>query len=244
MEHQYTEKNSTVYKDCVIFYPTLEWLSRQHVQYLLIAIVPFVFLTVIPSLFHIIYPTRIYGYLSRCISGRKRLAITAFAEALQVCFKDGLNGTRDYRALAGLATLVPIMFDGVRGIILTRIGFSRNLSDAMIFIAIRCIITYIQPCKSTIANVSLSFNTLLLGGLYCMRHLWLTDFSTPTETLEVAMILIPLMSHILVFVWAGSSYIMRRCGYHSNPRGCRVALVNAVNMCLHRRRRSGYQEMT
>ncbi|CAI8022130.1 hypothetical protein GBAR_LOCUS13016 [Geodia barretti] len=116
----------------------------------------------------------------------------------------------------------------------------------MIFIAICCIFTYIQPCKSTIANVSLSFNVLLLGGLYCMRHLWFTDFFTPTETLEVAMILIPLVSHILVFVWAGyklTSYIMRRCGYHSNPRGCRVALVNAVNMCLHRRRRGGYQEM-
>ena len=240
-------EDSTLYRQSLYHDPTLEWASYQYVQYLLIALVPFVFLTVIPSVFHIIYPTRIYGYLSRCISGRKRLAITAFAEALQVCFKDGLNGTRDYRALAGLFTLVPIIFDGVREIILTRIGFSLNLSDAMIFIAICCIVTYIQPCKSTIANVSLSFNVLLLGGLYSMSHLWLTEFSTPTETLEVAMILIPLMSHILVFVWAGyklTSYIMRRCGYHSNPRGCRVALVNAVNMCLHRRRGGGYQEMT
>ena len=95
-------QDSSNYKHSVFFDPSLEWFSHKHIQYLSIGLIPFVFLTLIPSVFHIIYPTRIYGYISRCISARKRLAITTFAEALQVCFKDGLNGTRDYRALAGL----------------------------------------------------------------------------------------------------------------------------------------------
>ena len=238
-------EDSTTYRHSVYHDPTLEWLSYQHVKYLLIALVPFVFLTVIPSVFHIIYPTRIYGYLSRYISGRKRLAITAFAEALQVCFKDGLNGTRDYRALAGLMQLYLIIFVVSRELILKRVGISTEADT--IYAVVTCyIITYIQPCKSAIANISLSLNLFLLGCIHVMRYWWKNDFSTPTETLKIATILIPLMSHILVFVWAGyklTSYIMRRCGYHSNPRGCRVALVNAVNMCLHRRRRC-YQEMT
>ena len=94
-------EDSSVYKQFVFLDPSVE---NTHIKYILIGLMPFIFLTLIPSLFHILYPTRIYGYLSRFISGRKRLAITAFAEALQVCFKDGLNGTRDYRALAGLIT--------------------------------------------------------------------------------------------------------------------------------------------
>ena len=52
----------------------------------------------LPSLLLCVYPTRMYRYLSRFVSSRKRLAITAFVEALHNCFKDG---TRDYRMLAG-----------------------------------------------------------------------------------------------------------------------------------------------
>ena len=239
-------QDSTLYQCSLRDDPTLEWLSYKHIEYILIALVPVIFLTVMPSVFHIIYPTRIYGYLSRCLSGRKRLAITAFAEALQVCFKDGLNGTRDYRSLAGLITLFPIIFGLSREYVLRRVGICSKLSNIINFIVTCCIITYIQPCKSSIANISASFNLLLLGGLHAMDYLWQVDQSIPTETLIVTSIFIPLLSHILVFVWAGytlTSYIMRRCGYHfDHPCGCIVALVNGVKKCLHRRH-SDYQEL-
>ena len=89
--------------------PTVEW--NTNIPYLLFAAVFFVFISLIPSLLLCIYPTRLYRYLSRFLSARKRLAITAFAEALHSCFKDGLNGTRDYRAFAGATFLsLPIFF--------------------------------------------------------------------------------------------------------------------------------------
>ena len=241
-----SRQDSTPYQHSLRYDPTLEWLSYRHIEYLLIGLVPTVFLTVIPSVFHIIYPTRIYGYLSRCISARKRLAITAFAEALQVCFKDGLNGTRDYRSLAGIITLIPIIFGLSRVYVLKSVGIHSKLSNIINFIVTCCIITYIQPCKSSIANISASFNLLLLGGLHAMDYWWQVDQSIQMETLIVTSIFIPLLSHILVFVWAGytlTSYIMRRCGYHfDHPCGCIVALVNAVKKCLHRRH-SDYQEL-
>ena len=161
-------QNSSAYKHFVFFDPSLEWLSQKHIQYLSIGLIPFVFLTLIPSVFHIIYPTRIYGYLSRCISVRKRLASTAFAEDLQVCFKDGLNGTRDYRLLTGLITLFPIIYGLSRKLIVTTVGFSRGVSDSINYVVTCCIITYIQPCKSAI---SLCFNLLLLGVLYMFKGL-------------------------------------------------------------------------
>ena len=242
-------QDSSRYRHSLLYDPTLQWLSSQHIQYLVIALVPSIFIVVIPSVFHILYPTRIYRYLSRCISARKRLAVTAFAEALQVCFKDGLNGTRDYRALAGLISLFPIVFGVIRQFILKRFGIGSNTGNVINFVTTCCIITYIQPCKSAIANISLSLNLLLLTGLHAVEHYWYHEWSIPTETLELAIILLLLVSHILVFVWAGyrlTSYIMRRCcGHHSvNPRDCRVALVNGVNMCLLRRGHRGYQEMT
>ena len=175
----------STYKHSVFFDPSLEWLSHKHIEYLSIGLIPFVFLTLFPSVFHIIYPTRIYGYISRCISARKRLAITTFAEALQVCFKDGLNGTRDYRALAGLITLFQIIYSLSRELILTRIGFSPAVSDSINYVVTCCIITYIQPCKSAIANVSLSFNLLLLGVLDMLRDWWFNYWALPTETQNI-----------------------------------------------------------
>ena len=240
-------QDSTPYQRSLFHYPMVEWLGYQHIHYILIALIPFIFLTVIPSVFHIIYPTRIYGYLSRYISGRKQLAITAFAEALQVCFKDGLNGTRDYRSLGGLITLFPLIHIAVKELILMKVGFTSNVAESINLFNTCCIITYIQPCKSSIANISGSVNLLLLGGIYTTGYWWFHDWSIPTETQILTVIIIPLLSHILVFVWAGytvTSYIMRCCRYHFNPGDYREALVNAVNKCLHRSRHGGYKEMT
>ena len=86
--------------------PSVVYLSHEHILYFMIAMIPCILLVFIPALLLCVYPTRIYRRLSQLISTRKQLAITAFAEALHNCFKDGLNGTRDYRALAGLVILV------------------------------------------------------------------------------------------------------------------------------------------
>ena len=245
LTHIYRQ-NSTSYQHSLRYDPTLEWLSYKHIEYILIALVPFTFLTLIPSVFHIIYPTRIYGYLSRCLSARKRLAITTFAEALQVCFKDGLNGTKDYRSLVGLVTIIPIIHEIFNKIMLRMVGIRSKLSNIITIVITCCIITYIQPCKSSIANISASINLLLFGGLHAIGYWWQQNQSIPTETLILALIIIPLLSHILVFMWAGYtliSYIMRRCGYHfDHPCGCIVVLVNGVKKCLHRRH-SDYQEL-
>ena len=235
-------KDSSAYKNVVYFDPSLEWFSHKHIQYLSVGLIPLVFLTLIPSVFHIIYPTRMYEYLSRCISGRKRLAITAFAEALQVCFKDGLNGTRDYRSLAGIITLIPLVFALSFRILAGVVGFTPNIANTITFIITCCIITYIQPCKSSIANISLSLNCLLLGGHCAMNHWWFYSMSVPTNTQMLIFIFIPSVFHLLVCVWAGYALICcikNHHGFHFTSRDCTVALTNIL---LGRKRRD-YQEL-
>ena len=238
--------NSTrSYNKLVLFSdPTVEWLSHKCIIYILIAAVPFFSISVIPSLLLCIYPTRVYRYLSRFLSARKRLAITAFAEALHSCFKDGLNGTRDYRALAGVAVYFILVYIAK----INRHIIYLNVTIVM-WMTFVCVVSYIKPCKAAIANVSIVFHMALFGLFLCATDLWWHRLSIRTYTLELIFIAILLTPHILVALWAGytlTKYTLTRCGYQFHgPGGCKMALsdmANGVRLCLYRRH-SGYQEL-
>ena len=227
--------------------PTVEWNTS--IPYVLIAAVIFIFISLIPSLLLCIYPTRLYRYLSRFLSARKRLAITAFAEALHSCFKDGLNGTRDYRAMAGGTLFIALLLSAIS--IFPWKFFISNTSrivEIVLWMILVCIVSYVKPCKSAVANISLSFHMTMFGILMCLAYLWEFDLSVATYTLELIFIFTFLLPHILVAVWAGytlTKHTLTRFGYQFHGPGCKVALsdmANGVRLCLCRRHR-GYQEL-
>ena len=244
-----TIRNSTGHFQKRVLYtdPTVEW--NTNIPYVLSVAVIFIFISLIPSLLLCIYPTRVYRYLSRFLSARKRLAITAFAEALHSCFKDGLNGTRDYRAMAGGTFFIALLLSAIS--ILPRKFLSDGKShivEIILWMILVCIVSYVKPCKSAVANVSLSFHMTIFGIIMCLTYLWEFDLSVETDTLELMFIVTFLLPHILVAVWAGytlTKHTLTRFGYQFHGPGCKVALsdmANGVRLCLCRRHR-GYQEM-
>ena len=213
------------------FDPTIIWFSQEHIPYILAAVVPFVFLVLIPSLLLCVYPTKIYRYLSWFVSARKRLAITAFAEALHSCFKDGLNGTRDYRALAGVLILLGAVLNAIAISISNYVfkGYSIEFILGLELVSLSLIFSYVRPCKSTIANLSLSYHAMMIGILSITLHLWQHDLSTGTETLMETFIIIPVISHVLVLMWAMYTLINRIMSHFGYPSDCRVALTDLAN---------------
>ena len=240
--------NSTgaLQKNIISIDPTVEWFDHKHIMCILIAIVPFLLVSLFPSLLLLIYPTRLYQHLSRFLSARKRLAITAFAEAIHSCLKDGLNETTDYRALAAINLLFLIPFRQIIPIISSLVGYSQNILFLIILVLILCVVSYTKPCKQTIANISIIYHVFLYLILALVYYFWWNDSSVETQTLEVTIIAISLASHLLVALWA--SYILTRlavrklklqfggCGYKS------LALSKKVRLCFRRRHRS-YQEL-
>ena len=207
---------------------------------------PFILLVLIPSLLLCVYPTRIYECLSRVVSARKRLAITAFAEAINNCFKDGLNGTRDHRSLAGFITCVAIVGGTVTLIMTETTHIQRSTAFLLTSIFFTLIIFYVRPCKLTIANLSLGYHFLVIGVLCFAVQWWKYYPSIQTGTLEKILLIIPATSHILVFMWAGYTVtrrIMSHFGYQLNPHDCKVALTDLVNIVKQQfnRRYSCYQ---
>ena len=184
--------------------------------------------------------------LSRIVSARKRLAITAFVEALNNCFKDGLNGTRDNRSLAGFITGLAIAVGTVAKIMIETTPIQPSTAYLLASIFLSLIIFYVRPCKLTIANLSLGYHSMVIGILCFAVQWWKYYPSIQTGTLEMIFIIIPATSHILVFMWAGYTVtrrIMSHFGYQLNPHDCKAALTDLVNAVKRQfnRRRISYQ---
>ena len=238
-----TSIDGKVYSKRLYSDPTVSYSSQQYLLYLLLPVVISIFL--VSSLLLCVYPTRVYTKLSQCVSARVRLAITTFAEGLHCCFKDGLNGTRDYRASAGLVILLYPAVSLVASAVHIVTGYEWSIVSSCAFFVASLLLPQIRPCKSAIANFSLAYHFTVLGILALAIYIWDTEMSTRTESLELTFIILPTISHILVFIWVGytvSHYVMLQCGY--SPRHDRVLtrLRMIASQCFHRKR-GGYQAL-
>ena len=81
---------------------SLDYFSIQHLPYGILGITVLVVFNVLPMVFLCVYPTKAFQKLLGR-SGLKRTAgvLHTFADTFQGCYKNGTDGTRDYRYFAG-----------------------------------------------------------------------------------------------------------------------------------------------
>ncbi len=97
-------KSKVLYHD-----PLVVPFSNEHLPYAILSILASIIFVIVPCLLLVLYPTRLFQKcLNRC--GIRWHAIHAFADAFNGCYKDGTNGTRDYRSFAGLYLFVRIYY--------------------------------------------------------------------------------------------------------------------------------------
>ena len=198
--------SGSVYKKVLDNDPSIEFYSHEHLLYFLLVLIQCLSLVFLPSLLLFLYPTRLYRWISQFISARKQLAITTFVEALNHGFKDGLNGTRDYRAFAGFLIVGIPTFTLLMWVIANFVGgsFSLFAGSWSLFSLI-----YFHPFKSTIANMSVGFYSVLFSIFVIAYRYWVLR---GTLLRQMFSFLLPL-SHIPVLLWALYnlvSYIRKR----------------------------------
>ena len=88
--------------------PSFEWFGEKHIPFALSGIFVLCTFVFLPALFLLLYPMKTF---QRCLGccGRRWLALHAFADVLQGCYKNGTNGTRDCRYFAGLYLVLRIV---------------------------------------------------------------------------------------------------------------------------------------
>jgi hypothetical protein len=218
----HTSIDGSVYKSVLYVDPTTEFFSPTHIIFLFIPLMQCIFLVFIPCVLLVVYPTRVYRWISGCVSARKRLAITAFVESLNSCFKDGLNGTRDYRALAGVLLFGLPLFSIWVLIIEFVIDNEYNMNILYCYISsfILLFVSFARPFKSTVANMAASYYFLLFGALAnSVAYLWYNQLSISTLALEVAFSAIGLAAQVPVVIWVVykfACYVLRKAFSNSS----------------------------
>ena len=89
------------------FDPTIRSYSKQHLPYLLCSASCLVVFFLIPTSLLCLYPTKVFRRLLQCcLSLRWQQAVSAFIDTFQGHYKDGTNGTHDYRAASSIHLVI------------------------------------------------------------------------------------------------------------------------------------------
>ena len=89
------------YKLYVFVDASMEYMGTEHLKYALPAVFTTLLFNVLPLLFLILFPLTCFQRgLNYC--GCRCLTLRIFSDAFQGCYKDGTEGTRDYRWFSGL----------------------------------------------------------------------------------------------------------------------------------------------
>ena len=146
--------------------PNVPFLSTTHVLLMIFSVVVALFIFLPPLFILVIYPTSLYRKISHCISPKWRLRIKTYVEIFHSSFKDGTNGTQDYRSLSGWLIFLsgcfpPILFAIV--IFITDDLFIASSITSIFFYAMAFLCILVQPYKERLQNTLTSGLLLVLG---------------------------------------------------------------------------------
>ena len=90
---------------------TVPYFGTEHLPFAILAISVLAVFIVLPVLILLLYPTRVFQRLIGCCNTRWH-ALDAFVDAFQGYYKDGTNGTPDWRYFSGLYLIFRILVIG------------------------------------------------------------------------------------------------------------------------------------
>ena len=137
--------------------PTVNFFSQKHIPLIITSVVIIIFIISPPILLLIIFPTTCFRKFSTCLKPRWMLTLQIFADTFQGCYKNGTNGTKDYRQMPGyilsMWIVIPVLF-----FIATLITSNRTLSwlALLVLASVTLGVTtlVLEPYQHRTANIS------------------------------------------------------------------------------------------
>ena len=176
------------------FNASIEYFSRKHLPFALLALSVLLVFVLFPLLLLLLYPMRSF---QRCLGYCTRIRwqfLHTFADAFQGCYKNGTNGSRDYRYFAGLYLFFRIVI--LAAFISTSYYMWLILIPFSVIVSL--LFAYFHPYKNNLFNVidCLGFALLGLTIFLLIYAIWIKSF--PVQLLYVIGF-IPLI-YFIVFI--------------------------------------------
>ena len=195
--------NSTgkVYTNVLKNRPSIHVYSSEYIPFLIIVLTLMFFLGVCPTALLCVYSIKLcQRKFNNCCSQRIQIAFNAFIETFHGTFKDGLNGTRDYRILPALA-LIMVMVSAVLGSLDNVVNVYLISSFVVLLVLSSFLIAYARPCKSFLTNLSLSFHTMWMATIGVIITYWMGNVTIRTSSLVILFACAVPIPHVLMISW-------------------------------------------
>ena len=195
------DMNGNIHQTVSAIDPMVVPFSHSHLPVVFLSAVILFFILLPPTLLLLFYPTACFRRLSKCLKPRCALTIQIFTDVFYGSYKNGLNGTRDYRPVAGFVFIVWIAFGAMN--ISVYEAFNPNISWFVMFVpqslavAIACLV--LEPHKDKAANIS---GTVLLLNLTAAAAITaILDVYTYSEKMAWAVLVVLMLPHCVVYTY-------------------------------------------
>ena len=196
-------KNGQVVTEVPFIDPTVTPFSSTYFSLIILSAVILVFFILPPVLVLLLFPTTCFMKVSTYLKPRWVLGLKIFTDTFYGSYKDGTNGTRDFRPVAGILFLMwMIQAVGYEVLHLTSNNFSfpekkMFLPSLLTTSSIGCVV--FQPYKHRAANTSgtiLLIISVITAGLYIILDT--CKYSTEMVFLCIAVATLP---HCVFYVY-------------------------------------------
>ena len=165
--------------NCNLYYdPTVECYTLEYSIFAAIAVCVLVIFIICPTILLILYPTRLFRRCVSCCRFCRWYALHMLMESFQGQYKDGTNGTRDFRMVSAsflILRILALVFNLNR-----RYSASRSLGlQCAIFVGASCIYAVLRPYK---LNLKSNVDFLVLAMLEILSLLLLAVTNHPAAT--------------------------------------------------------------
>ena len=203
----------------LVFYfdPSVKFFSREHLAFAIPSMLIMLLFVVLPPLLLILYPTRVFRRCFGYCGVRKWHALRVFVETFQWCYKDGTEGTRDYRSLSGLYLVLRIIYclETTIGTLAVGNGANSWIYSAVLFLTMSLFFALARPYKGKYMNIadSLLLAILVISSFLCLPYLYMANPAFPL--LPEALIILNCIPIIVLILYCTYKLCIRRRTFES-----------------------------
>ena len=208
----------------VVYYdPSIVYFGPSHIVYAIITLILSFMILVVPVILLFLYP---YRWFQRCLNHfhLRSLALNAFVDAFQGCYKDGTDGTRDCRYFAALQLLLRlllmVLFLVAKNTLTSIFLFSMVLG---IYITLFVIAKPYRVATYNRTDIPVLMSLLAVGvsGNICM----LTTFYRVLQILSGIFIVIGYSVPFFYMTYWAIIYIKHFINQHCRQRVCEITSI-------------------